>query len=190
MGASRRSHRSAASELKERWLTSIKDEHLLGCFLDPRFKHLNFLDNRTRKFVKDRVAQELSDYNAKQPARPVVAKQHWSLDEFLDEEDSPVVQDEEMKRYNDLPKLPLKADVLSWWNRHAKQFPGLGTNSLISYNSLCSPIGAEILGDRRDISRLRKAFLPCRSLSYKKQSVIGLQKCGADGLPEWECGLA
>ena len=49
-----------AKDLKERWLTLIEPEHLISCYLDPRFKALNFIDDRhLKRSIKAAVREKL-----------------------------------------------------------------------------------------------------------------------------------
>ena len=160
-------------DLVERWSTTIQVEHLLACYLDPRFKGLNFLEEDVRKAVKALAMTKLAAVPEvkREPERPKSAKVRPKSD-LLDSlfSNADVEREDETERYNSMPRAERDADVLQWWKANEPQLPRLGTFLLCS--DPCSDSGTEIPQHREHLSPLRATLLASGAPGHEKQGAV------------------
>lgn len=165
-------------DLGVRWLDTLKHEHLIACFLDPRFKGLQFLtDFKTRRVVRDLVASKLDVMNPKEykaRVEPVVQQDNLSdLEKRLNDQVDDHA-DNELIEYNDLPKLHIKSNPLTWWREHQNKFPKLG-NFLLTLTFLFSSVGEALSLHYGKLCSVREVILPCWELGHETPSLSELK---------------
>lgn len=121
------------ADLSGRWRSTIELDHLLACFLDPRFKALTFIeDPAMRTLIREKAAKKLSECKIKErpknPEKPIPKQAATIVDSLFAEVDEAPPGDDEMGRYMAMPKADRDVDILKWWKTHEQELPRLGKN--------------------------------------------------------------
>ena len=113
-----------ATALTERWIVTIEPEHLIACYLDPRFKTLNFIEDRPlRRCVKTLVREKLKELGtggkvsaAADPGEGKTSKKSSLFESLFIAE--PLPKSDEVSNYDDMPNADKDTKVLAWWKKH------------------------------------------------------------------------
>jgi len=114
---------------------------MLACLLDPRFKKLRFVKQRTRDQVidelKDLYEDAQFDYRQLNPitntnhvistAENTSTKRKSILDIIYASSNEPVDSTEEIDKYFELNEVGKETNPLEWWKLHEKRFPILAS---------------------------------------------------------------
>ena len=188
--------RSLAADLRVRWINTIRDEHLIACFLDPRFKHLTFIDDANlRKYVRDlaetKFREATKGMEEKEPAPPVhVHQRRKSLLESMKQmTGSHSKSDDEISTYNSLPILDISTDVLAWWRENESKLPHLGTFHFFELTA-CSCSRSPLSLHRRHFCPLRKTIFEVWGAGFQESRPIASRDSSKARLSEWKSRVA
>ncbi|KAJ8364858.1 hypothetical protein SKAU_G00136890 [Synaphobranchus kaupii] len=148
--AARNFKNAVRKQLKTRFKLDTEDDlagsvPIMACILDPRFKDLHFLPEKTRVEVKSHLIQLLRDGMADQSAATDIdvdnnngeepGKKKTRLERDYEELFGPHYASKKVKSTNTCPeevheylqmtRIPTMSNPLGWWARNEKQFPRL-----------------------------------------------------------------
>jgi len=123
-----------AEDLIDRWIMTVEPSHVVACYLDPRFKTLNFIEDRPlRRCIKTLIHQKVEeikfacekDSKATDSGADQKKKKNSLLDSLFSSE--PLAsKTNEVTTYNDMPIADKNTNILQWWKDHEAQLPRLG----------------------------------------------------------------
>ena len=119
---------------------NINKVGMLACLLDPRFKKLRFVKQRTRDQVIDELKDLYEDARLDHHQNPITNTNHVTstaentstkrksiLDIIYASSNEPADSTEEIDKYLELNEVGKEINLLEWWKLYEKRFPILAS---------------------------------------------------------------
>lgn len=138
--------------------------HILASALDPRYKHLEFIDEDLRKNVYEtltRMVNEEKEQQSKLGDEPAAKRaKKTEEDDFFPQENAD--DEDEVLKYRSLPTTDKNSCPLEWWASHENSLPLLANFSRKYLSIPATSVSAErhFSAAGRTISKVRNRLMP------------------------------